>query len=169
MESEVTRRMIQAMMIAALIATIVGRSLADDQPYLGSPVEEGSTSELGVVFRNTKGASVTPDRIDIHVDDQSSTQRLFGPVGVTPGPNVSYVLPPQANQIVDSSKAEEEHRITIEARYPSGCVPVPTPGSNCQYKVGEVRYLVKNRRVVVGQSTPGTFGPSPAPTGTPTP
>lgn len=169
MESEVMRRMIQVALIAGLLATIASYAPADDESFLGKPIEEGSSSELSITFRDTKGASVTPQNIQLYVDDNASTQRLYGPVGITPGPSVSVTLPPQANQIIDSAKDTEEHRITTVVRYPSSCVPVPTPGSNCQYKTGEARYLVRNRRVVVGQSTPGTFGPSPAPTGTPTP
>jgi len=112
---------------------------------------------------------VTPQDIQLWVDDADSGTRLYGPVGVTPGPSILLTLPPQANQIVNSAKESEEHRISTSFRYPAACTPVPNAGSNCKYGVGEARYLVKNRRVVVGASTPGTFGPSPAPTSTPTP
>lgn len=141
-------------------------ALADDEPYLGSPIEEGSTSELGMVFRDAKGTSITPQHIMLWVDDTATTQRLYGPVLVTPGPSLTVELPPQANQIVTGSKAVEEHSITTQFRYPAGCVPVPTPNANCQTKVGQVPYLVKNRRVVVGGAA-GTYGPTPAPTPTP--
>lgn len=144
-----------------LVVSLFGSSplFADGGP-LGDPIDEGSTSRPTIRITDSTRAAVTPAEILAWVDDVSTTARLHGVVSITPASVVTLTLPPAANRIVDNNKDLEEHVLTLQVKFPSGCT------SACEWKQKEFRYLVRNLRVVVGG---GSLQPSPAPTPTNTP
>lgn len=141
---------------------------AEDRPYLGEPVDEGSSSQMTFALEDPSGTASLARDIMCWVDDARTKTRLYGPILPTPAVPVTVTLPPQANQIVTDTVDLEAHTFTCHGRYPAGCVPAPTPeatpGTRCLNAVGEAQYLVRNVRAVVAGQTPQA---SPAPTSTP--
>jgi hypothetical protein len=80
-------------------------------------VNEKSTRDIGVTFRDKNGALTVPSAISYRLDDVDSGTSIRGPTSVTPASSIEITLTSADNAMVDATKRSEIHELTVTATF----------------------------------------------------
>lgn len=80
-------------------------------------VDEGSTSELTVEFKDKDGQPAAPATLTYRVDCLTNDQEVRGDTVLTPAATVTIKLTPTDNAIIDQGNDVEERLVTVKAGY----------------------------------------------------
>lgn len=90
-------------------------------------IKEKSTAYLTVTFKDKDGNAEAPTAATYRIDDVDSGAPIRTDTPLNPATSVEINLEPSDNTLLDSTKPEEERRVTVKATYGA------TDGVNDEY------------------------------------
>lgn len=124
------------------------------------PINEGQSIRVPIIIRDQGALLNVPDQVWWWCYDIGTGELLYLAPSPTPASQIILRLPPQCFRIVNDLLTEEPHYLSVGVL------------GGGDWTVTDARYLVRNKPdIIVGQGTPGTWGPTPVftPTRTRTP